>query len=59
MIRRNSEVVKTNLIAGTTVKQDALARCAEKMSEQVPGYEVEETRSSKSGLAYASATSEI
>ena len=71
MIRRNSEEVKTNLIAGLTVKQDALAPCAEKMNEwtklssavdsgaceividageQVPAYEVQETRSSKSGL---------
>ena len=79
MVRRNSEVVKTNLIAGLTVKQDALAPCAEKMSEwtklslavdsgacesvidaaeQVPGYEVQVTRASKSGLVYASATGE-
>ena len=77
MVRRNSETVK--LIAGLTVKQDALAPCAEKMSEwtklslavdsgacesvidaaeQVPGYEVQETRASKSGLVYASATGE-
>ena len=73
MVRRNSETVK--LIAGLTVKQDALAPCAEKMSEwtklslavdsgacesvidateQVPGYEVQESRASKSGLVYAS-----
>ena len=79
MIRRNSEVVKTNLIVGLTVKQDALAPCAERMcewtklslavdpgacgsvidaAEQAPGYEVQETRSSKSGLVYASATGE-
>ena len=79
MVRRNSEVVKTNRIAGLTVKPDALAPCAEKMSdwtklslavdsgacesvidaaEQVPGYEVQETRVSKFGLVYASATDE-
>ena len=77
MVRRNSEVVK--LIAGLTVKQDALAPRAEKISEwtklslavdseacesvihaaeQVPGYEVQETRASKSGLVCASATGE-
>ena len=33
MVRRNSEVVKANLIAGLTVKEDAPAPCAEKMSE--------------------------
>ena len=77
MVRQNSETV--GLIAGLTVKQDALAPCAEKMSEwtklslavdsgacesvidaaeQVLGYEVQETRASKSGLVYASATGE-
>ena len=77
MVRRNSETVM--LIAGLTVKQDAVAPYAEKMSEwtklslavdsgacesvidaaeQVPGYEVQETRASKSGLVYASATGE-
>ena len=80
MVRRNSEVVKTNLIAALTVKQDASAPCTgRRMSEwtklslavdsgacesvvdaaeQVPGYEVPETRASKSGLVYASATGE-
>ena len=79
MIRRSSEVVKTKLIAGLTVQQDALAPCVEKMSEwtklslvvdsgacesvtdaaeQVLGDEVQETRSSRSGLVYASATGE-
>ena len=79
MIRRNSEVVKTNLIAGLTVKQDAQAPSVEKVSERTmlslavdsgacecvidvaehfPGYGVQETRSSRSGLVYASATGE-
>ena len=73
MVRRNSEAAK--LIAGLTVKQDALAPRAERTklfsavdpgacesvidaAEQVPGYEVQETRASKSGLVYASATGE-
>ena len=70
VVRRNSGVVKANLIAGLTVKQDALrtklfwavdsGACESVVdaAEQVLGYEVQETRSSRSGLAYASAAGE-
>ena len=78
-IQKNSETAEAKLIAGLTVKPDALAPCAEKISEwtklslagdsgacesvidaaeQVPGYDVQESRASKSGLVYASATGE-